>query len=125
MPFGRLPARRDLGRSAGQSAGLAAPSNQSSPLLVSTRGRFIWSQRPFAFAFAEGQLRASGREVLVCRGGRNLREAYLAACHRFFPPAGRAPARFEPLTFCMPCTSESSEAVALGLVSAGQGAMTV
>jgi hypothetical protein len=32
---------------------------------------------------------------------------------------------FEPLTFCMPCTTDSSEAVSLGLILTGQGLTAV
>lgn len=93
MPFGPRPFVRDLGRPERFGSADAAPSNQGSPLLVSTRGRVIWSERPFAFAFEDGLLRVSGRDVLVCRGGDTLREAYRSATRRFFPPSGRAPAR--------------------------------
>ncbi|MFF3500295.1 TIM-barrel domain-containing protein [Streptomyces sp. NPDC003247] len=93
MPFGDRPFARDLGGTVSGADGAAAPSNQSSPLLVSTRGRVVWSDRPFARSFGEGTLRISGRQVLVCRGGSTLREACLTASRRFFPPSGRAPAR--------------------------------
>ncbi|MCF1592344.1 glycoside hydrolase family 31 protein [Streptomyces muensis] len=93
MPFGARPFTRDLGRPVRYGFPDAAPSNQGNPLLVSTRGRVIWSDRPFEFAFEEGVLRVSGREVLVGRGGDTLREAYRSAARRFFPPSGRAPAR--------------------------------
>lgn len=93
MPFGERPFARDLGRPEHHGTAEGSPSNQSSPLLISTHGRVIWSDRPFAFAFQGGLLRVSGREILVCRCGGTLREAYRSAAHRFFPPSGRAPAR--------------------------------
>src|SRR5690349_23484377 len=49
MPFGARPHRRDLARSAGITGDPRAGNNQSAPLLLSNRGRFVWSERPFAF----------------------------------------------------------------------------
>ncbi|MGP4101359.1 glycoside hydrolase family 31 protein [Nonomuraea sp. KM90] len=93
MPFGVRPFARDLGSPVGHGSGDAAPSNQSSPVLLSNRGRVIWSERPFAFAFEDGLLRLSGRDISVSRAGGSLREAFLSASRRFFPPSGRTPAR--------------------------------
>jgi alpha-glucosidase (family GH31 glycosyl hydrolase) len=85
MPF-RDGHRRDLGRWSG--------GNQSAPLLLSSAGRFVWSERPFAFAFDDGVLRvAGGGDIVVDRAGTSLREAFRAASSRFFPASGRAPAR--------------------------------
>ncbi|MEV4175266.1 hypothetical protein [Nonomuraea sp. NPDC049709] len=63
MPFGMRPFARDLGSPEGHGSGDAAPSNQSSPVLLSNRARVIWSERPFAFAFEDGLLRLSGRDI--------------------------------------------------------------
>lgn len=93
MPFGTRPHTRDLARSAGMLDNELQGANQSCPLLLSTRGRVVWSERPFAFAFADGRLRLTGREVVLGRGGTTLREAFRAASARFFPPSGHAPAR--------------------------------
>ncbi|MFE5589217.1 glycoside hydrolase family 31 protein [Streptomyces sp. NPDC056549] len=93
MPFGERAFTRDLGGPERHGTAEGAPSNQSSPLLVSTHGRVVWSERPFLFAFEDGVLRVTGHDVLLCRGGDTLREAYRAAARRFFPPAGRTPAR--------------------------------
>ncbi|MFF0740249.1 glycoside hydrolase family 31 protein [Streptomyces sp. NPDC004111] len=91
MPYGNAPFARNLGgpTDAQEEAG----ANQSSPLLVSTRGRVVWSERPFSFSFRDGTLRVSGQDVVVRRDGGNLREAYLSASRRYFPPSGRTPAR--------------------------------
>lgn len=94
MPFGEHRAfARDLGRAQGHGTRSASPSNQSSPLLVSTRGRTVWSERPFFFSFEGDVLRVEGRDVVVRRDGSTLRDAYRAAASRFFPPSGRTPAR--------------------------------
>ncbi|MFV0252826.1 MAG: glycoside hydrolase family 31 protein [Beutenbergiaceae bacterium] len=76
---------RDLGSWAG--------TNQSSPLLLSDRGRVLWSEHPFAFSFAGGRLRAHGTGLQLGRAGTTLREAFLAASQQWFPPSGQAPAR--------------------------------
>ncbi|MEV4477221.1 glycoside hydrolase family 31 protein [Nonomuraea sp. NPDC049504] len=89
MPFGARPFARDL---AAPREPLG-PSNQSAPVLLSTRGRVVWSERPFAFSFEDDVLRLSGRGIEVGRTGGTLREAFLSASRRFFPPSGRAPAR--------------------------------
>ncbi|MFB9475247.1 glycoside hydrolase family 31 protein [Nonomuraea salmonea] len=89
MPFGARPFARDL---AAPREPLG-PSNQSAPVLLSTRGRVVWSERPFAFSFEDDVLRLSGGGIEVGRTGGTLREAFLSASRRFFPPSGRAPAR--------------------------------
>lgn len=93
MPYGATRFQRDLGTWAKHPGQLDEASNQSAPLLISTAGRYLWSDEPFRFAFSEGLLTAHGRriDVGVTEDG-NLRSAYLAACRRFFPPSGRMPA---------------------------------
>ena len=48
MPFGTLPHHRDLATNAGSLADAWAGANQSAPLLLSSRGRYVWSDEPFA-----------------------------------------------------------------------------
>jgi alpha-glucosidase (family GH31 glycosyl hydrolase) len=84
MPF-RDGHRRDLAWWSG--------TNQSAPLLLSSTGRFIWSDRPFAFAVDDGVLRVDGRDIVADRAGTSLRDAFRTASSRFFPASGRAPAR--------------------------------
>ena len=69
----------------------------SCPFLVSTAGRYVWSDRPFAYAFTNGTLHVASavERVEPVTAGGTLREAYLAACGRHFPFDGRTPA--EPL----------------------------
>ena len=76
MPFGaRAPARpRDA--TPASSMTRRAGANQSAPLLVSSAGRYVWSDGPFVFAF-DG---AGGLEVA---GGRHRRPGRRA------PDAGR------------------------------------
>ena len=57
MPFGDGPHARDLARTAGAVDDELAGGNQSAPLLLSSTGRVVWSESPFAYAFAGGHLR--------------------------------------------------------------------
>ncbi len=79
----------------GFSADLAASTNnQVVPLLVSTTGRWIWSELPFAFQVRACELQLTAEEESLQLGrseGATLKSAYLEACRRFFPPSGIAP----------------------------------
>ncbi|HEY8701955.1 MAG TPA: glycoside hydrolase family 31 protein [Arthrobacter sp.] len=93
MPFGTGPQSRDLGANAGFADNPGAGANQSAPLLLSSAGRVVWSERPFAFAFGDGKLTAGDGARLFEAPVRTLKEAFLLASRRFFPPSGRTPAR--------------------------------
>ncbi len=87
MPFGARAHERDLA-----TATLGAPSSQSAPILVSTNGRYIASDRPFRFTFADGRLSVQGEDIVVGCGGETLADAYRVVSSRFFPASGTAPA---------------------------------
>lgn len=76
-------------------------NNQNVPLLLSSKGRYVWSDRPFAFRMKEGRLCITSRyeEVNVTEAGHCLKDAYLAASKAHFPPSGKLP---DPLFFSMP-----------------------
>ncbi|MFJ2544768.1 glycoside hydrolase family 31 protein [Microbacterium sp. NPDC087589] len=94
MPFGQTPFERNLGVPESIDNSLAGrPSNQSAPLLLSTAGRFVWSEHPFEFSFQAGLLQVTGHELQMFETGGTLRDAFLAASDRFFPASGSAPAR--------------------------------
>jgi alpha-glucosidase (family GH31 glycosyl hydrolase) len=67
--------------------------NQAMPLLVSTSGRFIWSEEPFKFAIDKDQLVVSTvhSTVTIDSAGKNLREAFSNASKRFFPSKNKLP----------------------------------
>jgi alpha-glucosidase len=67
--------------------------NQAVPLLVSTKGRFIWSQEPFKFAFDKNKLMIShsNSALIIDSAGKNLREAFSNASERFFPSKNKLP----------------------------------
>ncbi len=67
---------------------------QTTPFLVSSRGRYIWSEEPFTIEYTGESFLISSplEEVKAVTGGRTLREAYLVCCHKNFPPSGKTPA---------------------------------
>jgi len=84
MPF-RPGFRRDLQHAA---------ENQIMPLLVSNRGRYIWSDDPFAFEISNDSLAIrprDGKAVQVGDGNRGLAGALAAAGEAHFRPAGSMP----------------------------------
>lgn len=92
MPFPEQVGRHDLSRE--------NLNNQNVPFLLSSAGRYIWSDRPFTFQVEEGDLRISAPEkVEAVQAGTTLREAYLAASRKHFPPSGQLP---DSLFFSMP-----------------------
>lgn len=64
--------------------------NQAVPLLLSSKGRFIWSDQPFSFSFEKQLLIVKG-SVEIGDGGKSLASAYRAASSRFFPASGKTP----------------------------------
>jgi alpha-glucosidase (family GH31 glycosyl hydrolase) len=67
--------------------------NQAAPLLVSTKGRFIWSEEPFKFAFEKNRLVITNAKgsLVIDSAGKNLREAFTNAAKRFFPAKNKLP----------------------------------
>lgn len=76
-------------------------NNQNVPLLVSSQGRYIWSDKPFSFKVENGDLRIySDYESLEpVLAGNTLKDAYLAASAKHFPPSGKLP---DSLFFSIP-----------------------
>jgi alpha-glucosidase (family GH31 glycosyl hydrolase) len=90
MPMGASPHRRNLATSAGFLDDDTAGANQSAPLLVSSRGRYVWSESPFEFAFdGAGGLVVAGNELVLGRAEATLGGAFRAAAAAHFPAAGR------------------------------------
>lgn len=76
-------------------------NNQVVPLFVSSNGRYIWSEKPFFFEIENNTLKIKSEyeEISVQQGGKTLKDAYLTACHKYFPPSGTLP---DELFFTMP-----------------------
>jgi alpha-glucosidase (family GH31 glycosyl hydrolase) len=67
--------------------------NQGAPILVSSRGRYIWSDKALTFAFDGNHLRVKSDAEIVLGGGGGggLRDAFVEASSLFFPASGRSP----------------------------------
>jgi len=69
-------------------------NNQVVPLLLSNKGRFVWSDKPFRFAVAETgviTITSDYEKVEIVQSGSTLRDACLAAAAKHFPPSGQLP----------------------------------
>ena len=67
--------------------------NQSVPLLISNKGTYIWSEKPFRFTFRNDSLIISKTTgpVMIRKGGKTLKDAYMNASRMFFPSSGLWP----------------------------------
>ncbi len=70
-----------------------AAGNQAAPLLLSTNGRFVWSENPFSFRFNNGQLIVADwtDSVFVEKAGKTLADAFGQASRKYFPADGKMP----------------------------------
>jgi len=67
--------------------------NQEAPFMVSSAGRYVWSESPFKVNVKNGSVSLEGKDDLKLYDGfENLRYAYLDACNKFFKPNGVLPA---------------------------------
>ncbi|MEO0414038.1 MAG: glycoside hydrolase family 31 protein [Verrucomicrobiota bacterium] len=75
--------------------------NQASPILVSSKGRYVWSEMPFLYRFKKGVLtiEESMGKVHVGSAGTTLAEAFTAVSKQYFPSDGKIP---DPLLFTAP-----------------------
>lgn len=67
--------------------------NQVQPLLVSNKGRVVWSEEPFHFSFLENAIAITDAkgEILQSTSGKTLKEAYRFASKNYFPADGKMP----------------------------------
>lgn len=63
----------------------ADAQNQTMPLYVSSKGRYIWSDSAFKVSIKNGEFTIDGDKVELVEAGKNLRDAYLAAMKAHFP----------------------------------------
>lgn len=74
--------------------------NQTAPILLSSKGRYIWSEQPFKFSItATGVSITSADSVYTAKAGNTLREAFIACSKKFFPAGGQMP---DSLLFSQP-----------------------
>lgn len=70
-----------------------AYGNQAQPLLVSSKGRYVWSEEAFTIRRSGNRFtmeKPSGVFILD-RSGTTLKSAYMGASQRFFPATGTMP----------------------------------
>lgn len=67
--------------------------NQAAPLLLSTSGRYLWSNSAFAFSFSDSSIDISQLQdsLVVGKSGSSLASAFREASKRFFPASGKMP----------------------------------
>lgn len=58
---------------------------QTMPLYVSSKGRYIWSEKPFKIYIENGEFVLEGEDFDIYDGGSCIRDAYLAAMDKHFP----------------------------------------
>lgn len=58
--------------------------NQSTPLFLSTKGRYIWGEHGYLITFKDGEIHIDG-DVIIQEGYSDLKGAYLEAMHNHFP----------------------------------------
>lgn len=70
-----------------------AYGNQAQPLLVSSKGRFVWSDEAFTVRRSGNRITVEkpAGEFILDRSGTTLKSGYLGASMRFFPPTGTMP----------------------------------
>ncbi len=74
--------------------------NQCAPFLVSSMGRYIWSELPFTFKIEKGLLSISSKSTIVIKEGLlTLKKAFLHGAKNYFSSTGMIP---DPLLFTMP-----------------------
>jgi alpha-glucosidase len=76
-------------------------TNQAAPIYISNKGRYIWSEKPLNIKITKEKIyvEAKNGEVISGKGGETLKEAFLSASKKFFPPSGKTP---DPLLFTSP-----------------------
>ena len=67
--------------------------NQAQPLLLSSKGRYVWSEEPIKYSFNNGEILIITRNGTISHGkvGNNLKDAYQYVSDNFFPPNGVVP----------------------------------
>jgi alpha-glucosidase len=76
-------------------------NNQNAPLLISSNGRYVWSDAPFKFSIQGNKLTILSdlEKPNLVQSGKTLRDAFLNASKSHFPTTSKMP---QPLFFSMP-----------------------
>ncbi len=75
--------------------------NQAQPLLLSSKGRYVWSEEPIKYEFKQGKITVTTREGKIHTGveGKNLHDVYHHVAKTYFPSNAKIP---DPLLFTHP-----------------------
>lgn len=66
--------------------------NQVQPLLLSSKGRYVWSEEPFQIQFKNRVLQITGlAQIDTGTAGSTLKEAQLLVRNKYFPASGKFP----------------------------------
>jgi len=67
--------------------------NQAQPLLLSSKGRYVWSEEPIKYAFDQGTITVTTRKEKIASGtaGNNLQTAFAHVSKTYFPSNGKIP----------------------------------
>lgn len=67
--------------------------NQVQPMLISSNGHLIWSEKPFVISVKNGTLKVTSKTASLefTKPGNNLKEAFQYAVKNYFPPQGKLP----------------------------------
>ncbi len=81
MPFGNKQFSFNLSNHTG---------NQNAPILISNKGRWVWSEKPFAYSFDQDSLQISDiiGNIQMGVAGKDLKSAYNFCSQKFFPTSG-------------------------------------
>jgi len=76
-------------------------ANQAQPLLLSNKGRVIWSEKPITYSISDKEIHVSsyGEQLEVSTFGKSLKSGYIGASQKYFPASGKTP---DPLLFQRP-----------------------
>ena len=67
-------------------------NNQTMPFFLSNLGRYIWCEKPMKVHIEGGEISLSANdEIILCKAGDSLRDAYLCASKKHFPFSGKIP----------------------------------
>lgn len=67
--------------------------NQAQPLLISSMGRYVWSEEPISYTFSDGKITVSTHsgEIQSGKAGDTLRDVYAHVSSTYFPSNGLIP----------------------------------
>lgn len=62
-------------------------------MLISSHGRYVWNEQPFAYRFSDGMLTVTSRRGAIESGRqvRTFREAYSVISRKHFSASGKLP----------------------------------